>query len=103
MINYQSTSTLNFIFNVHINYTAEMSTKLIHMLGRTPKVHMRLSHKTLKTIYEGALIPLLPYGAPVWGEDAVKQRKLRMLQIVQELISIKFTKAYRSNLSKLYV
>jgi len=35
---------------------------------------MGLGNKALKTIYEGALISLLTYGAPVWEEAAAKQK-----------------------------
>jgi len=81
-------------FDNHIKYTAENSTKLIHMLGRSAKLHWGLGHKSLKTIYEGALIP--KYGAPVWDEAVVKQRNLSMLQRVQRLINIKIVKVYRT-------
>jgi hypothetical protein len=60
-------------FNTRIKYLAENSTKLIHMLGRSAKLQSGLGNKTLKTIYEGALISLLTYGAPVWEEAATKQ------------------------------
>ena len=83
-------------FNKHIKYLAENSTKLIHMLGRSAKLHWGLGYKALKTIYEGALIPLLTYGAPVWEEAAAKQKNIRMLQRVQRLINIKIAKAYRT-------
>jgi len=69
-------------FDKHIKYIAENSTKLIHMLGRSAKLQWGLGHKSLKAIYDGALIPLLMYGAPVWDEAVVKQRNLRMLQRV---------------------
>ena len=46
-------------FNTNIKYLAEISTKLIHMLGRSAKLQRGLGNKALKTIYEGALIPLL--------------------------------------------
>jgi len=80
----------------HIKYISENFTKLIHMLGRSAELHWGLGNKSLKTIYEGALIPLLTYGAPVWDEAVVKQRNLRMLQRVQGLINIKIAKAYRT-------
>jgi len=84
-------------FNKHIKYLAENSTKLIHMLGRSAKLQWGLSNKTLKTIYEGVLIPLLTYGAPVWEEAAAKQKNIRMLQRVQRKINIKIAKAYRTS------
>jgi hypothetical protein len=36
---------------------------------------MVLCNKALKTFYEGALWPLLTYGAPVWIEAAAKQKQ----------------------------
>ena len=76
-------------FDKRIPYTAEYSTKLIHMLRRSAKRQWVLGHKSLKPIYEGALIALLTYRAPVWNEDAVKRRNLRMLHRVQRMINIK--------------
>jgi hypothetical protein len=69
-------------FDNHIKYIAENSTKLIYMLGKSAKLQWGLGHKSLKTIYDGALIPLLTYGAPVW-EEAVLKKNLRKLQKVQ--------------------
>jgi hypothetical protein len=43
------------------------------MLGKTAKLNWGLGHKSLKTIYEGALVPLMTYGAPVW-EEAIKKQ-----------------------------
>ena len=85
-------------FNKHITYLAENSTKLIHMLPRFAKLQWGLGNKALKTIYEGTLIPLINYGAPVWEEAAAKQTKknIRMLQRVQRMINIKIAKAYKT-------
>ena len=60
-------------FNTNVKYLAENYTKLIHMLGRSAKLQWGLGNKALKTIYEGAVIPLLRYGAEVWEEAAGKQ------------------------------
>jgi hypothetical protein len=65
------------------------------MLGRSAKLQWSLGHKSLK-IYEGALIPMITYGAPVWHEAVVKQRNLRVLQKVQRMININMAKAYRT-------
>jgi len=46
-------------------------------------------------VYEGALVPLMTYGAPVWEDALTKQRYLRKMQSVQRLINIKIAKAYR--------
>jgi hypothetical protein len=66
------------------------------MLSRSAKLQWGLGHKSLKTIYEGALIPLLTYGAPVWEEAIAKTKNLRILQRVQRMINIKVAKAYRT-------
>jgi hypothetical protein len=84
-----------FTFDKHIKNLAENSTKLIHMLGRSAKLQWSLGNKAL-TIYEGALIPLLTYGVPVWEEAAAKHKNIRMLQRVQRIINIKIAKAYRT-------
>jgi hypothetical protein len=62
-------------FKKEIKHLAENFSKLIHMLGRSAKLQWGLDNKALKTIYEGTLIPLLRYGAPVWEDAAAKQKK----------------------------
>ena len=59
-------------FHKHIEHTTEKSKKIIYMLGRIAKLNWGLGHKSLKTIYEGALVPPMTYGAPVW-EEAIKK------------------------------
>jgi len=54
-------------FYNHIEQIADKSRALTYMLNRTAKLHWGLGHKSLKTIYEGAIAPLMTYGAPVWG------------------------------------
>jgi hypothetical protein len=83
-------------FDRHIKYTAENTTKLIYMLSRSAKLQWGLGHKSLHTIYEGVLIFILTYGAPVWEEAIAKQKNLRTLQRVQRTINIKAAKAYRT-------
>ena len=66
------------------------------MLGRSAKLQWGLGNKALKTIYEGAVIPLLTYGAEVWEEAAGKPKNKHMLQRVQRMFNIKIAKAYRT-------
>jgi hypothetical protein len=56
---------------------------MIYMLGKTAKLSWGLGHKSLKTIYEGAIVPLMTYGAPVREEAVKKQRLLRKMQSTQ--------------------
>jgi len=54
-----------FNFNAHIDQTVAKLIPLVNMLSRTAKVQWGLGHKALKTIYEGAVVPILTYGAPI--------------------------------------
>jgi hypothetical protein len=83
-------------FNKHIQYTTEKSRKMIYMLGKTAKLNWGLGQKSLKTIYEGALVPLMTYRVPVWEEAINNQRLLPKMQSTQRLINIKMAKAYRT-------
>ena len=57
-----------FKFSKLISYAAEICTKLLHSLSKSAKVSWGLKYKALKTIYKGAILPLLLYGVPVWIE-----------------------------------
>jgi hypothetical protein len=87
---------IRLTFDKHTRYKGDSFTKMIHMLGRSAKLQWGLGHKSFKTIYEGALIPMLTYGALVWDEAVVKQRNQHILHRVQRIINIKIAKAYRT-------
>jgi hypothetical protein len=55
-----------FKFSEDIRYADERCTKLIHSLSKSARTSWGLKHEALKTIYKGALLSLLLYGAPVW-------------------------------------
>ena len=83
-------------FREHINYIEEKCTKLIFTLARSAKITCGLKHKALKTIYSGAILPTILYGAPVW-KDVIKRScyKAKIVRI-QRLINIRIAKAYRT-------
>ena len=54
-------------FYNHIEQIADKSRALTYMLNRTAKLNWGLGHKSLKTIYEEAIVPLMTYG-PQFGE-----------------------------------
>jgi hypothetical protein len=81
------------LFYKHIEYVAEKSRTLTYMLNRTAKLHWSLGHKSLKTVYEGAIVPLMTYEAPVWEGAITKHKYLQKLQSAQRLINIKIAKA----------
>jgi hypothetical protein len=64
-------------FHEHIEHIGKKSRTLIHMLSKSAKLQWGLGHKSLKMVYEGVLVPLITYGAPVWEEAVTKQRYLR--------------------------
>jgi len=75
---------------------AEKCTKLILSLSKSAKLNWGLQHTALKTIYTGALLPLLLYVAPIWYKATdMASNKLKLTR-VQRLINIKMAKAYRT-------
>jgi len=58
-----SDSRLNF--HKHIKHNTEKLRKMIYMLGRMPKLNWGLGDKSYKTIYKGAFVSLIIYGAAV--------------------------------------
>jgi len=84
------------LFYKHTEQIAEKSRALTYMLNRTAKLHWGLGHKSLKTVYEGVIVTLMTYGAPVWEVAITKHKYLQKLQSAQRLINTKIAKAYRT-------
>jgi len=81
------------LFREHINYMAEICTKLIFALSKSAKLNWGLKHAALKIIYTGAILPLILYGAPVWKKAMDKASyKLKLIR-VQRLINIRIAKS----------
>lgn len=85
-----------FNFDKHVDYITEKCTPIINMLARVAKLKWGLEHRALKTIYMGAIEPVLTYGAPIWEKALTKQNNLRKYQRVQRLMNIKIAKAFRT-------
>jgi len=66
------------------------------LLGRIAKLNWDLGHKSLKSIYDGALGRAMTDEAPVWEEARKIQRLLPKMQSSQKLINMKIAKAYRT-------
>jgi hypothetical protein len=86
----------NLTLRKHIMYMSNKCTKLIHALSKSTKQTWRLSHAALNTIYKGAILPLLLYGAPVWIEELKKKCNKTIYNRVQRFINIKITKPFRT-------
>jgi hypothetical protein len=85
-----------FNFNAHIDHTVAKSITLINMLARTAKREWGLGYKALKTIYEGAVVPIVTYGAPIWIKAIRKNKNLTKYKRIQRLINVKTAKAYQT-------
>jgi hypothetical protein len=83
-------------FREHIKYIEEKCIKLIFSLSRSAKISWGLKHKALKSIYTGAILPLILYRAPIW-KDVIKNScyKTKLIR-VQRLINIRTAKSYRT-------
>jgi hypothetical protein len=53
-------------FREHINYITDECSKFIFALSKSAKRNWGPSHTAMKTIYTGAILPPLLYGAPIW-------------------------------------
>ena len=49
-----------------------------------------------QTTYEGAVVPILTYGAPIWVEAIRKNKNLAKYKRIQRLLNIKIAKVYRT-------
>jgi hypothetical protein len=83
-------------FREHIMYISRKCTQLIHALSKSAKQCWGLSHEALYTIYKGAILPLLLYGAPVWIAALEKECNKTTHNRVQRLNNIKIAKAFRT-------
>ena len=80
-------------FREHITYIEEKCTKLTFSLAKSAKLTWGL--KAL-TIYTGAILPLILYGAPVWKGVLNRFCYKAKLVRIQRLINIRIAKAYRT-------
>jgi len=81
-----------FNFNAHIDFTVAKLITIVNMLVRTAKLQWGLGHKA---VYEGAIVQILTYGAPIWVEALRKSKNLTKYKGIQRLTNIKIAKAYR--------
>ena len=83
-------------FKDHIIYITDKCSRLIFALSKSAKLNWGLGHEALKTIYTGAILPLLQYGAPIWIKALAKTSyKIKLIR-VQRLINIRIAKSFRT-------
>jgi len=72
----------------------------LYNLSRAARLHWCIKQEAIATIYKGAILPLLSYGAPVWF-DAMKHGHNRQKYVrVQRLINLRMARAYRTTSSE---
>jgi hypothetical protein len=89
-----------FKFHKHIKYTAEKCVKLIYHLSRAARLKWGIRQEAIATIYKGAILPLLSYGAPVWFEAMRHGHNRQEYVRVQRLINLRIARAYRTTSSE---
>ena len=85
-----------FTFDQQVENVTQKCTALIHQLAKSAKLQWGLGYQAIKTIYKGAIMPVLLYGAPVWEQALRKEKNIRKYQRTQRLINNKIAKAYRT-------
>jgi len=55
-----------------------------------------LKNEAVATMYKGAILPLLMYGAPIWSEAMKYEHNRQKCVRVQRLINLKMARAYRT-------
>ena len=69
-------------------------------MSRAARLHWGIKKEAIATIYKGAILPLLPYGAPVLL-DAMKHGHNRQKYArVQRLINLRMARTYRTTSSE---
>ena len=89
-------SDTKLTFKDHINYITDKCSRLIFALSKSAKLTWGLGHEALKTIYTGAILPLLQYGAPIWINTLAKASYKTKLIRDQRLMNIRIAKSYRT-------
>ena len=89
-----------FKFQEHIKYAAERCTKLIYNLSRAARLQWGIKQEAIATIYKGAILPLLSYGAPIWFEAMKHGHNRHKYVRVQRLINLRMARAYRTTSSE---
>ncbi|XP_067120140.1 uncharacterized protein [Centruroides vittatus] len=80
----------------HIHYTYDKAVRVNHALRCIARNYWGLNHQNSRTIYKGAVEPILTYGCEVWGHAVAKTHIRRKLLSAQRTSAIAITKSYRT-------
>ena len=82
--------------STNIDKITAKSIKIVHAISKSAKINWELRHDVLRIIYNGAILPILSYGAPVWIECLKKKHNAIKLKRVQRMMNIKIAREYRT-------
>jgi ribonuclease HI len=80
----------------HITTICGKASQLVHALSRSAKVYWGVGTEALGTIYRGAVLPVLSYAVPVWGEALRRAYNVRKVRAVQRKMALRAIKGYRT-------
>lgn len=80
----------------HVTHSCGKAGRLIHALSRYAKVYWGIGSEALETIYNGAVLPALSYGVPVWAEALNRAYNVRKLRSVQRKMILRVIKGYKT-------
>ncbi len=86
----------NLNWNEHINTNATKVLNCANAFLRVARNTWGLSAEDMRTIYIGAIEPMLLYGVSVWGNAITKKYVIDKLRRVQRIFAIKAIKGYRT-------
>jgi len=69
---------------------------LVVSLSSFAKKKFGLNSRALEVIYKGAVIPILSYGVPIWGEAIGKKYNILIIERIQRLIALRLCHAYKT-------
>lgn len=84
-------------FSEHITAQCAKARKAIFRLASLAKTRWGMGPTAIRTIYLGAIEPLLLYASPVWSHRALTARNKQKLRGVQGFAALCICKAYRTS------
>ncbi|XP_023244862.1 uncharacterized protein LOC111642715 [Centruroides sculpturatus] len=80
----------------HLVNLVEKTSNLFAWFTKVARRDWGLSGPALKTIYQGAIVPMVTYGASAWGEKSTHTHIKRKVHTIQRKILLRVTRAYRT-------
>lgn len=86
----------SWLFGKHVKKAAVKATTMMNKMKRVNRSSWGVGFSVMNTIYEGAYLPILLYGAGVWHERVEQKHVKRILRASQRAALLATTSAYRT-------